>query len=211
MKYIGDVRKQFNSPRFPVFRASELRTIGIGKDYVKRLAHLLIAKGEIIRITRGIYTFHDNAYVVGFAFSPFYYGLEDALRIRGLSEQGTNPLVVTTRNVRGGLRKFGESNYVIYKIEKEYFFGYNMEKRDGFWVPVSDLEKTVIDMLYFQGGIRDELWPGILERLDRKRIREYLKRYDAKFGKRVLDEIRAGGALKRDTWYAANLRKRKRK
>jgi predicted transcriptional regulator of viral defense system len=79
------------------------------------------------------------------------------------------------------------------RIRNDMFFGYKTIEYDGFMVPVSDLEKTVIDMLYFHGGIRGELWPGILERLDRKRLREYLERYDGRFGKRVLLELKNNG------------------
>jgi len=58
---------------------------------------------------------------------------------------------------------------------------------NGFWVPVSDLEKTLIDMVYFKIGIRNELKPSILKALDRKKLKSYLEHYD----KRVNAKIRA--------------------
>ena len=189
MKYIKEIRERFSSPDFPIFRAREFRTMNVGKKYSKRLTHMLLSRSEITRITRGVYTFHNNSNVVGFAFAPFYYGLEDALRIRGLSEQGTNPLVVTSRNVRQGTRQFKGSNYRIYKIDKRFFFGYDLIRIGDFWVPVSDVEKTVIDMIHFNGGIRDELWPGILKVLKMKKLREYLKRYKPGFRKRVVGVV----------------------
>ncbi len=195
MKYLSGVRGRFSKRDFPVFTINDIRMLlngsGVSDEYVHLMVHNLMRRSEIVRITKAVYTFHKDEAVVGFAFYPFYYGFENALNIMGISGQGTNMIVVTPKNVRQGVRTFVNRNFRVKRIRGSMFFGYKTVEYDGFWVPVSDLEKTVIDMLYFQGGIRDELWPGILERLDRKRIREYLKRYDAKFGKKVLDEIRA--------------------
>jgi predicted transcriptional regulator of viral defense system len=190
MKYVNDIRERFSSPNFPIFKARELRTMGVGAGYSKRLVHMLLSKKEITRITRGVYTFHDNLNVVGFAFAPFYYGLEDALRIRGLSEQGTNPIIVTRRNVRAGVRQFKGSNYVVHRIGKEFFFGYDLMKVGDFWIPVSDVEKTVIDMVYFKDHIRDELWPGLIKAISMKKLKGYLKRYKPRFREKVLSTIK---------------------
>ena len=186
MKYIKSIRDRFGTSNTPVFRRSELKLIkGISKGYLKTLIHNLLARGEIRRITKGTYTFHDDADVVCFAFSPSYYGLEDALSIRKISEQGTNPVVVTLRNVRRGARRYDGKNYLVYHLDKSLFFGYEQIKRGDFWIPVSDIEKTVIDMVYFKVGISDELWPEILAAIDRKRLDGYLKRYNKRFQENV--------------------------
>ena len=65
-----------------------------------------------------------------------------------------------------------------------------MVKRGEFWIPVSDIEKTVIDMLYFDDYIRDELWPGILEQLEMERLNDYLKRYKKEFRGKMLKTIK---------------------
>jgi len=189
MKYMREVEKQFQSPSYPVFRSYELESFKMGKKYKKRLIHLLLSNGRIERITRGVYTFHNDVTVVGFAFSPFYYGFEDALSIRGLSLQGTNSIVVTFRNVRQGVRSFKSRNYLVRRVPQDLFFGYNLLKRGKFWIPVSDLEKTIIDMMYFDHYIRDELWPGILKELDMERLRDHLKRYKKGFRDEMLKTI----------------------
>ena len=194
MKYIEFVRHTFNSPDFPVFSIRDLRIglseKGISSQYLYTLVHELLRKKEITRITRGIYTFHDDAFVAGFAFEPFYYGLECALAMRGISLQGVNPIVITTRKVRAGVRTFKGRNYRINRISGKLFFGYELFKYGKFWMPVSDLEKTVIDLVYFGYGIRDELLDGINKNIDRKRLDEYLNKYDKAFGKRVTGELR---------------------
>lgn len=190
MKLTSEIQKRFSGIDHPVFKSQELDLLGIDSGYKKRLVHLMTSDKRITRITRGVYTFHKDSNVVGFAFSPFYYGLEDALTLRKVSVQGTNPVVVTVRNVRQGRRSFNGRNYIVKRIPQNLFFGYGMIKAGEFWVPVSDLEKTVIDMLYLQKGIRDELWAAIAKKLDRKRLDGYLKRYSPGFGRLVLDYVK---------------------
>ncbi len=153
----------------------------------------MIHSGEIIRITGGIYTFHKDVEVVGFAFQPFYYGLEDALSIRRLSLQGTNPAVITIRNIRRGTRKFGGRNYLVYNLDKRLFFGYELVKHGDLWIPVSDVEKTILDMLYFGICIRSEILAGIKERVDTEKVGRYLGRYPKRIRKKIAKELEGMG------------------
>jgi predicted transcriptional regulator of viral defense system len=190
MKYITDIRREFSISKKPVFESSELSSFGIGDKYKKRLLHLMLAKGEIRRITSGAYTFHKDLDVVGFAFRPFYYGLEDALSIMKISLQGTNPIVITVRNVRQGVRDFYGRNYVVKKIPEEFFFGYEIVRHGEFWIPISDLEKTIIDMVYFKEYIRDELWIEIIKIINIKKLDTYLNKYKPEFKDRVLGLVK---------------------
>ncbi|EET90300.1 MAG: hypothetical protein LVQ97_04765 [Candidatus Micrarchaeales archaeon] len=110
MKYTKIFESLFNSVDYPVFtfRDAELalKKKGITSGHLRLMLHKYYASNKIKRITKGVYTFHDDAIVVGFAFRPFYYGLEKALSILGISEQATNNIVMTTRKVRTGIRSF---------------------------------------------------------------------------------------------------------
>lgn len=193
MKYIREVKETFSSTKFPVFKMRDLRTLlsrrGIGEGYSRLLVHKLAEEGAITRITKGIYSFHEDVDVVGFAFRPFYYGVENALSLLGISDQGTNPIVITTRNVRKGSRQFRGRNYVVRTIRKDLFFGYSLLKVGDFWLPVSDIEKSLIDIVYFDGAVREDLAEKIRGRIDRRRLDTYLKRYDRSFSNRVLGSM----------------------
>jgi len=76
------------------------------------------------------------------------------------------------------------------RIKKEYFFGYKLIQYNGFWVPVSDLEKTLIDMIYFKIGIRNELKPSILKALDRKKLKGYLEHYNKRINAKIYAELK---------------------
>ncbi len=195
MKYVDYVRTHFDDPRSPVFKLYELRAVlrlrGISDAYLKRMINYLLKRGDIRRITRGIYTVHDDIIVVGFAFRPFYYGLENALTIRKLWEQGTNPIVITSCKVRRGARKFGDSNYVIQSISKKLLFGYELMRYYDMWVPVSDNEKTLIDFVYFRHYLRDDVIKELRRRVDRKKLDKYLRAYPVSFRNKVNRIIRS--------------------
>jgi len=178
MTLTSELRKRFMAE--PAFSSRDISTFfsrrRVSAQYRNLMVHKMLASGELSRIGRGAYTFHQDAQVVGFAFQPFYYGLQDALSLRGIWEQETVPVVVTPRRVRAGARRFLGSNYIVRRISRKMFFGYEMLKRGGFWVPVSDAEKAFLDMLYFRQPL-----PPALARAMRKGMRpEVLKEYLAR-------------------------------
>lgn len=177
MKYIAGVRDHFR--KVPAFSLSDLKVFlgkkGISTAYLRLLVHNLLAKGELKRISRGVYSFSSETQIVGFGFKPFYYGLQDALSLHNLWEQETNPVVITPRKVRSGVRKFDGSNYVVKRISRKMFFGFETVKYAGFWVPVSGFEKTLIDFVYFRQPLSKDVSKELWKRVNRKKLREYLK------------------------------------
>lgn len=155
------------------------------RAYLSLLLHNLCKRAEIWRISRGIYSFHDDTTVAGFAYSPFYYGLQNALSIRGLWEQETNPIVITPRAVRTGRRVFAGANYIVRRIGRPLFFGHEMMQYSGFWVPVSDVEKTFIDLVHFRQPISEELLAEFRQRVDKKKLSAYLEKCPPKLAKKV--------------------------
>ena len=194
MKYVDYIRSHFNDPKSPVFTIQELKVVlglkGISSAYLKRLINYLIKREEIVRIGKGVYTFHDEITVVGFAFRPFYYGLENALTIRRLWEQGTNPIIITPNNVRRGIRKFGRGNYAVLHIRRDLFFGYDFIQSSGLWVPVSDYEKTLIDFIYFNHYLRKDTLKALRLKINKEKLVSYLKHYNKEIKRRALQELK---------------------
>jgi len=192
MKYVKDVRERFRGA--PAFTISDLKISlgrkGISAGYLRLLVHNLLAKGELKRVSRGVYTFRSDVQVVGFGFRPFYYGLQDALSLRNLWEQETNPVVITPRRVRSGVKSFQGANYVVKRIRRGMFFGFEMVKYDDFWIPVSDVEKTLIDFAYFRQPLGAEAIAEIRQRLDKQKLKEYLKRCPPRVKARVSELLK---------------------
>jgi predicted transcriptional regulator of viral defense system len=180
------IREHFSGR--PFFRARDV-IAAFGKKasrgYVSLILSNLVKKGELNRIGRGVYTFLNDSSASGFAFSPFYYGLQDALSIRGIWEQETNPVIITPRKVRQGTRQAMGTNVTVRRISPKMFFGYDIIKYHGMAVPVSDLEKTIIDFVCFKEPIHPEVILEMKKRLRKDVLENYLKRVNWKTRKTV--------------------------
>ncbi len=189
-KYIDKIRKEFNNTRFPIFTLRDIRILlsktQVSQRYLKIMLNNLLKKGEIRRITLGVYTFQEDITVVGFAYKPFYYGLEDALSYRNFWNQSTNPIVMTPNFLREGLRKFETANYLIKRVKPKFFFGFDFIKYYDIWIPVSDPEKTLIDLVYYKHGIRSDALKLLIKAIDRNKLDEYLKIYGKGLRQKVL-------------------------
>ena len=176
MKYIHEFLKHFS--KVPVFSARDaeqfLMYIGSGKKYPKRFIQNMQVRNRIFRLAKGIYTTQNNSEVIGFAFSPFYYGLTYALSYYNVWEERANPVIVTTKIVRSGTRKAMGINISVFRIPKNLFFGYDMVKGETIYYPISDLEKTFIDLVYFGISLREDTLKRLVARFDRRKLREYL-------------------------------------
>lgn len=187
MKYINLVRNHFKEK--PVFSLTDLRVFlskkGISKNYSNLLIHNLTAGKEIFRLSKGVYSFQKDLSVSGFAFSPFYYGLQEALSLRNLGEQETIPVIITPKKVRSGLRKIMDSNVLVRRINRKMFFGFESLKHFGFWLPVSDAEKTLIDFVYFNEPLSDETLKELKKKINKKKLFVYLKKCPKNTRKKV--------------------------
>ncbi len=156
------------------------------KQYNKQLIRNLILNGKIKRITKGYYTIHDEPSLSVFCFKPAYLSLQDSLSFHNLWEQESIPIMITTKKVRQGIRKVFGVNVLIRRINKKYFFGFELCKDRKFYLPYSDIEKTFIDMIYFKEKLSDKALSEIKKRIDKKKLNSYLRKYPKRFRDRVL-------------------------
>ncbi|MEM0360385.1 MAG: type IV toxin-antitoxin system AbiEi family antitoxin domain-containing protein [Candidatus Diapherotrites archaeon] len=185
MKYALTVREHFSKQA--VFSVRDISiffsTRGISKGYARLFLHNLLKKGEIVRISRGVYSFERDSLLWGFAFSPFYYGLQQALSLQNLWEQESIPVIITPRKIRTGLREIGSERILVRRIDRKLFFGFEMLPYYGRFVPVSCLEKTLLDFFYFREPLPKNTLKGLLQKADRKNLNSLLKKYPVHFRK----------------------------
>ena len=193
IKYINEIRKFFRES--PVVDINSLKKFipGRNKNYIYLLISNLLKKKEIKKITKGYYTIYDDASLIVSCFKPSYLGLQNALSFHNLWEQETNPVVLTTTNIRAGLRKVFGRNVIIRRINKKYLFGYEyykypLENKD-IYLPYSDIEKTFIDMVYFKQPLDKENIFEFKKRIDKKKLAGYLKRYPKEFRDKVMSKL----------------------
>lgn len=180
IKHIQKIREFFK--KTPVVGISSLKRFlkSKNKNYIYLLINKMLKKGEIKKITRGFYTIHEDPVLAVFCFKPAYIGLQDALSAHNLWEQETIPVIITTRKIRQGIRKVFGNNIMIRRIARKYFFGFEYKKYGDFYIPVSDIEKTFIDMFYFKQKMDKELLKNFRKRISKKKLEKYLKIYPKK-------------------------------
>ncbi|MEK6829449.1 MAG: hypothetical protein AABY15_04930 [Nanoarchaeota archaeon] len=156
------------------------------KGYTKRMINYLIKKGLIKRLTKGTYTVNNNNSLIVLSFQPAYLGLQDALSFYDIWEQETIPVIITSRNVRSGIRNILGGNVLIRTINKKYLFGIEYQQQENIALPYSDIEKTFIDMIYFKEKLTDEAKKNIIKKINKKKLNSYLKAYPHRFRKMAL-------------------------
>ena len=159
------------------------------KQYTKQLIRNLIKQGKINKLTKGFYTSRDEISLIVFCFKPAYLGLQNAMSFHNLWEQETVPVVITTRNLRVGIRRVFDMNVSIRKIDKKYIFGFEYYKDGEFYFPYSDIEKTFMDMVYFRQPLDEEVINNFREKIDKKKLKSYLEKYPLEFGKIVMNRL----------------------
>ncbi len=200
-KYSGFERKLENASAFS-FRAVESR---MGRNYAKVFIYNLKKRGAIIELMKGWYSFKKSPYLITIPLAEAYIGLGAAASIHGAWEQVPNIDVLTTRapeKIKVGERVVAGRKVIVRRISKPMYFGYEARRIEeaGEWVRVSDPEKTIIDIIYFNYPFAGEILPGLMEIADKGKLAGYLKRMKGvrgskKIGKnvrRLLEEKRHG-------------------
>lgn len=170
----------------PVFRAKDVELVVKNRNYSYLALHNLVKRGEIRRVTKGWYSIYDDPIVSVFCFKPAYIGLQEALSLHKLWEQETNVIIVTARKVRTGIREFLGNNVILHKIDQKYFFGFDYVKYGDLFIPVSDMEKTLIDLIYFNEIPGEDIIKEIKRKIEKEKLKKYLKKYTPEFRKRFV-------------------------
>lgn len=150
------------------------------ESYTHLLLHNLVKQGEACRLTKGCYSWEEDPFLSVFCFRPAYLGLEFALTFYEIWEQETNPVIVTPRKIRAGTREVLGTNVILHRIKRDYYFGIDYLKHDDFYLPVSDIEKTVLDFIYFNKIPTEEVWEKLLEKADSENLTTYIEKYSSR-------------------------------
>lgn len=165
----------------PVVNINSLKRRINGKsNYASLMLNQMVKKKEVYRLTRGFYSLHNDPTLAVFCFKPAYLGLQEALSIHNLWEQETNTVILTTKTVREGIRNIAGNKVILKRLPKKLFFGVEYKQYGDFYLPVSDIEKTLLDLIYFQQPIDKELVQKFKENINLKKLKQDLSHYDQK-------------------------------
>lgn len=143
---------------------------------------------KMFAILKGFYSLQRRDELSGFAFAPFYYGGLAALMIHDLIDDQVKMEIMTTHVVKKSFVSIynGSSSVVLHHIPRKYYFGFADVKYGDIIIPVSDPEKTLIDLFYYKVRLPIQNYADLLRVVSRKKLAGYLKAYDKRTAKRVL-------------------------
>ncbi len=171
---------------FKTFTLNDVRVLLSEKnkstdDRIIRVTLSRMAKQRrVYKVMKGVFSLHKRDEFAGFAFTPFYYGGLAALMIRDLIDDQVKMEVMTTRPVKKsfiGIYR-GDSRLVLHHIPRKYYFGFEDVKYGDVVVPVSDPEKTLIDLFYYKSRMSIQDYAELLKVTKPGKLRGYLKAYD---------------------------------
>ncbi len=186
-KHIDKIRNFIS--KTPVFTSKDIERITKNKKYTHLILTKLNKRGEIFRLTKGFYSKFEDPIFSVFCFKPAYLGLYEALSLRNLWEQETNTIIITTKKARIGKRNILDSNVIVKRINPKYFFGFDYLPYENFYLPVSDLEKTLIDIIYFKEQLSVSLLKKLRKKINLEILKKYLRSYPKDFQKIALKKI----------------------
>ena len=178
IKY-ADFRKKLEQASVFSFRSVESK---LGRNYAKVFIHNLKKEGKITELIKGWYSFRKSPYLITIPLGEAYVGLGTAAFIHDAWDQIPNIDILTPRaprKVKVGERIIGGRKVIIRGISRKMYFGYETKRVETKeWIRVSDPEKTLIDLIYFNYPFLDEILPELKRIVDRRKLRKYLKRIE---------------------------------
>lgn len=138
--YETEIVERFS--RVPVFSLSDLSQIIPNRDYAKKAIARMVERKKVKRIRKNVYTFHDDPFLVAtFLLKPSYISGASALSYHHKITQMPKEVFCLTP-------KLPKKYFFMEKINfssTKFFFGFEMQKYQGFDVPIATPEKALID------------------------------------------------------------------
>ena len=176
VKY-ADLFNLLRNSSFFTFRSLAQLT---GEKYASFLISKWKRERRIIRLAKGVYSFQKSPFLLAKVLPLAYVGLGSAAFLHGAWNQATRITILTplaARYIRHGEREIGGFKVVVRKITSKLYFGYTLFYLEDVneWIRISDIEKTIIDLIYFSYPFASEILPGLFEKANKARLRSYLK------------------------------------
>ncbi len=151
----------------PLFSLADVTQIVSGKAYAKKVVKKMVARGEIRKIRRNTYTFHDDPFLMStFLFKPSYLSSASALSYHQLISQIPTEFFCFSPKAR---KTAGAIN--VYPTP--YFWGFEEQPYQGFSIPIATPEKALIDSW---GIIPVSIFEEAVPEINVKQMKEYLKK-----------------------------------
>ena len=183
---------------FKTFTFSDVRMVLRNKhnkisDKTIQVTLSRMVRGEkLYTVKKGIFSLEQRDEFVGFAFTPFYYGGLTALMITDLIDDQVKMEIMTTHKIKKSFIDVykGKSHVEVHHLPKKYYFGFTEMRYGDIIVPVSDPEKTLIDLFYYNKRLFKRNYAELIKHVNMKTLEKYLNCYDKRIKKRIYKFIK---------------------
>jgi len=189
MQYL-DLKTQFKD--FIVFSIKDIEKVDL--SFHKQRLSEWQKKGYVKKIRQGFYIFSDLQInekilfiIANRIYEPSYISLEMALSIYGIIPEAVYGITsVTSQNTKNIKTPVGD--FIYRHIQPDLMFGYELREHDGHRYQIAEMEKAILDYLYFNPKISDsESFEGmrfnvseIKEKLNIEKFNKYLEAFNNK-------------------------------
>ncbi len=190
--------------RFRLFSAKEVRNFlaaeNLAVKNLKYALHYLKSKGYIHLIRKNLYAM-DNIYLDREPINEFEIATRlvrpsalshlTAFHIHGLTDQfPLKVYAITLLGTKVPPKSFTYrgNSFVYVQLKKEYYFGFDHIWRGNTKIPITDLERTLLDGLIkpkYCGGMREVIHAYTIIDYDIEKLIAYALRLDASIAKRL--------------------------
>ncbi len=131
-----------------------VKLTGQSKDVVKNKLSLLSKQQKIFHLKKGYYSLNNifNKFNFQKLYKNTYIALYSALEYYESTTQRFNNLDLITKNILNN-QSLDEMKIIFHNVKKKMFFGFKKIKINNTDVFISNIEKTIIDCVYFSSKV----------------------------------------------------------
>jgi predicted transcriptional regulator of viral defense system len=206
MKYL-DLKNELENYKLNLFSLNEvIKITKQKKEVIKSVISRLINQNKIYKIKKGFYSINkiENKFILNKVFNNTYIGLNSALEYYETTTQRYNNLDLISKNVLND-QKINSFKINFHKINEKLFFGYERKEINNQDVFISNIEKTIIDCVYFSSKIYLSEINLFVKKMKTKIDLEILKTYLEKINSSSLNK-RIGYLLEINGLFINNLK-----
>ena len=189
MQYL-DLKTQLKD--FSVFSIKDIEKMDM--SFHKQRLSEWQKKGYVKKICKGFYIFSDLQIneptlfiIANRVYEPSYISLEMALSIYGIIPEAVYGITsVTSQKTKNLKSPVGE--FIYRHTQPDFMFGYELREHEGHRYQIAEIEKAVLDYLYFNSKISDyESFEGmrfntseLKDKLNIEKFNKYLEAFHNK-------------------------------
>ncbi|MEK6936260.1 MAG: hypothetical protein AABW67_05710 [Nanoarchaeota archaeon] len=171
-----EIKQRLEEQEKAVFSLNEItRIIRKSKNITSVYLNRMCKKKFLFKIEKNKFSKTKDIFVIASQLIyPSYLGLTTSLYLQDEFSQIINKIYILTTKQKKKM-KILDTEIKFIKIKPISMFGYKKIKKENSFIFVSDLERTIIDVILFQNYSRISNLLGLIKKSDTERLLDYTR------------------------------------